>query len=84
MESLILKTLRLLFLYPDVELKKETKEDRDLFWAYGGEGMLVVICPFPLNRYGLNSHKRQEAFGSRIKELLTDASSIRAASESFR
>ena len=58
------------FLPSDVELRQESIEGRDLFWAYGYEGVLVAICPFPLNRYGLASDNQKQAFGSRIKELL--------------
>ncbi len=42
--------------------------DRDLFWYRSGETM-IAICPFPVNRNGLNSNARLQAFGDRIRSL---------------
>lgn len=41
-----------------------------LSWARHSNGSLIIICPFPVNRYGLNSNMLLQKFGNRISELL--------------
>ncbi len=41
---------------------------KDLFWYRSGE-TVVAICPFPVNRNGLNSNALIQAFGDRIRNI---------------
>ena len=52
------------------EFKKEKILNRELSWMLTAEDVLIFICPFPVNRYGLNSHALLQAFGERIKNLM--------------
>ena len=53
--------------------EKFTKENilnRELSWTRTVDDVLVVVCPFPVNRYGLNSHALLQTFGERIQKLM--------------
>jgi hypothetical protein len=54
------------------EFTKETILNRELSWTRTQDETLIVICPFPVNRYGLNSHVLLQAFGERIRELMNN------------
>lgn len=58
------------FVNGDYEFSRETILNRELSWARTEDDVLVVVCPFPVNRYGLNSHVLMQAFGSRIRTLI--------------
>lgn len=50
---------------------KEKILSRELSWTRTVDDVLIAICPFPVNRYGLNSHALLQAFGDRIRKLMT-------------
>jgi hypothetical protein len=52
--------------------RSEIVADRELRWFWTSFGTLVVVCPFPVNRHGLNSNARLQAFGERIAHILGD------------
>lgn len=54
------------------EFTKETILNRELSWTRTQDDTLVAICPFPVNRYGLNSHALLQAFGERIRALMIE------------
>lgn len=60
------------FINGNSEFKKETILNRELSWSRTQDKTLIVICPFPVNRYGLNSHVLLQAFGERIQTLMND------------
>jgi hypothetical protein len=43
--------------------------ERDLSW-YKTDSTTVAICPFPVNRYGLNSNELIHGFGDRIRSII--------------
>lgn len=49
---------------------KENILNRELSWTRTVDDVLVAVCPFPVNRYGLNSHALLQAFGDRIRKLM--------------
>lgn len=49
---------------------KESILNRELSWTRTVDDVLVVICPFPVNRYGLNSNALLQAFGDKIQKLM--------------
>lgn len=61
------------FVNGKAKITKETILNRELSWTRTEDDVLVVICPFPVGRYGLNSHALLQAFGSRIRTLMIDA-----------
>ena len=48
----------------------ESIADRDLWWSLNGDGTLVVIIPFMLNRHGLTKNDSIQEFGDRIAQLM--------------
>lgn len=44
--------------------------NRDLSWTRTVDDVLIAICPFPVNRYGLNSNALLQGFGDRIRTLM--------------
>ncbi len=53
----------------NVDFKREDIGGRELSWAKNSNGTLVAICPFPVNRNGLNSNALLQGFGSRLGSL---------------
>lgn len=51
-------------------IHKELIEERELVWFRNQNGTLVIISPFPGNRWGLVKNTTIQAFGERIAELL--------------
>lgn len=47
--------------------------NRELSWTRTSDGVLIAVCPFPVNRYGLNSDVLLQAFGERIRQLMVGA-----------
>lgn len=54
----------------DVVVNQELIEDRELSWFRNLNGTLVVVTPFPGNRWGLVKNTTIQKFGKRIAELL--------------
>ena len=57
------------FVNGDSEFTKEPILDREISWVKTSDDVLVVVCPFPVNRYGLNSNELLQAFGGKIGAL---------------
>lgn len=62
--------------HPD---RLEIVADRELRWFWTRFGTLIAVCPFPVNRHGLNSNARLQAFGDRIAEILDQPPPMEAA-----
>ncbi|MFZ2124498.1 MAG: hypothetical protein WA012_12555 [Rhodoferax sp.] len=58
------------FVNGDTKFIKEPILNRELSWTRTQDGVLVAVCPFPVNRYGLNSDALLQAFGDRIGILM--------------
>lgn len=52
------------------ECYNETIMERNLSW-YKKDSTTVTVCPFPVNRYGLNSNNLIQEFGDRIKSIIS-------------
>lgn len=64
-----LEDFKTAFLDSESSINTENILKKELTWSINKDGTLVVISPFPVNRYGLNSNKLIQAFGDRIREL---------------
>ena len=42
---------------------------KELSWFRANFHTLVAVCPFPVNRYGLNSNASLQAFGDKLRAL---------------
>lgn len=49
--------------------------DRQISW-YQDKSTTIVVCPFPVNRYGLNSNELLQAFGEKIKTIINSEVNI--------
>jgi len=58
------------FVNGEAKFVKETILNRELSWTRTQDDVLVAVCPFPVNRYGLNSDALLQAFGDRIRILM--------------
>lgn len=59
------------FVNGNTKFVKETILNRELSWTRTQDDVLLAVCPFPVNRYGLNSHALLQAFGDRIRMLMS-------------
>lgn len=53
----------------DANFEREMIGNRELSWTRNENGTLIAICPFPVNRNGLNSNALLQGFGSRLGSL---------------
>ena len=60
------------FVNGDEKFNRENILNRELTWTRTVDDVLVVICPFPVNGYGLNSNVLLQAFGNKIQNLMMD------------
>lgn len=51
------------------EEHEESILNRKISW-YRNDSTVVAVCPFPVNRYGLNSNELLQAFGERIRSIV--------------
>jgi hypothetical protein len=67
-----LKDFSAAFTNGNSEFVTENILGRSLSWSRTVDDVLVVVCPFPVGRYGLNSHVLVQGFGNRIRSLMND------------
>ncbi len=58
------------FVNGDTTFVRETILNRELSWTRTLDDVLIAVCPFPVNRYGLNSDALLQSFGDRIGALM--------------
>lgn len=58
------------FVHDGGKFTKENILNREISWTRTADDVLVVVCPFPVNRYGLNSNALLQAFGEKIRTLM--------------
>jgi hypothetical protein len=60
----------LAFADENLDLKRETIDDREFSWVINNTGTLVVILPFMVNRNGLTKNTSIQKVGERIGQLI--------------
>jgi hypothetical protein len=58
------------FVNGETTFVRETIQNRELSWVRTQDDVLIAVCPFPGNRYGLNSDALLQSFGDRIGVLM--------------
>lgn len=54
----------------DMQLSKESIDDRQIVYGINKHGTLVVVIPFMVNRHGLTKNSSIQKFGEKIRSLM--------------